>query len=111
MILADTVGFIRHLPHDLVAAFKATLQETREANLLLHVVDCADEQMQENIESVQQVLAEIEADDRPQLMICNKIDKLGEHPVGLERDEEAPGAGLAVSPDRGRMCRPVYGPD
>lgn len=77
VILADTVGFIRHLPHDLVAAFKATLQETREADLLLHVVDCADEQMQENIESVQRVLAEIEADDRPQLMICNKIDKLG----------------------------------
>ncbi len=51
VILADTVGFIRHLPHDLVAAFKATLQETREADLLLHVVDCADEQMQENIES------------------------------------------------------------
>ncbi|MFE8730344.1 GTPase, partial [Aeromonas hydrophila] len=73
VILADTVGFIRHLPHDLVAAFKATLQETREADLLLHVVDCADEQMQENIDSVQQVLAEIEADDRPQLMICNKI--------------------------------------
>ncbi len=87
VILADTVGFIRHLPHDLVAAFKATLQETREADLLLHVVDCADEQMQENIESVQRVLAEIEADDRPQLMICNKIDKLGDRPAGLERDE------------------------
>ncbi len=87
VILADTVGFIRHLPHDLVAAFKATLQETREADLLLHVVDCADEQMQENIDSVQQVLAEIEADDRPQLMICNKIDKLSDRPAGLERDE------------------------
>ena len=88
VILADTVGFIRHLPHDLVAAFKATLQETREADLLLHVVDCADEQMQENVDSVQTVLAEIEADDRPQLMICNKIDKLADRPAGLERDDE-----------------------
>jgi len=65
----------------------ATLDPTLRADLLLHVVDCADEQMQENIESVQRVLAEIEADDRPQLMICNKIDKLGDRPAGLERDE------------------------
>ena len=88
VILADTVGFIRHLPHDLVAAFKATLQETREADLLLHGSSVADEQMQENVDSVQTVLAEIEADDRPQLMICNKIDKLADRPAGLERDDE-----------------------
>ena len=60
VILADTVGFIRHLPHDLVAAFKATLTETREAELLLHVVDIADDRRSENIEQVQDVLAEIE---------------------------------------------------
>jgi GTP-binding protein HflX len=60
VILADTVGFIRHLPHDLVAAFKATLTETREAELLLHVVDIADERRSENIEQVEYVLKEIE---------------------------------------------------
>ncbi|MGL5666103.1 MAG: ribosome rescue GTPase HflX, partial [Shewanella sp.] len=61
VILADTVGFIRHLPHDLVAAFKATLQETRQADLLLHIVDCADENMADNFEQVQNVLEDIDA--------------------------------------------------
>ncbi len=75
-ILADTVGFIRHLPHDLVAAFKATLQETRDATLLLHVVDCADECYHDNIKAVETVLEEIDAGEVPQLMIMNKIDAL-----------------------------------
>ncbi|MCF7742952.1 ribosome rescue GTPase HflX [Aeromonas veronii] len=108
VILADTVGFIRHLPHDLVAAFKATLQETREADLLLHVVDCADEQMQENIDSVQQVLAEIEADDRPQLMICNKIDKLADRPAGLERDDEGRPLRVWLSAQTGEGCEHLF---
>ncbi|MBZ6068168.1 GTPase HflX [Aeromonas schubertii] len=108
VILADTVGFIRHLPHDLVAAFKATLQETREADLLLHVVDCADEQMQENIASVQSVLAEIEADDRPQLMICNKIDKLADRPAMLERDEEGRPMRVWLSAQSGEGCELLY---
>lgn len=73
-ILADTVGFIRHLPHDLVAAFKATLQETRDATLLLHIVDCADPCYHDNIIAVQTVLEEIGAGEVPQLMIMNKID-------------------------------------
>lgn len=73
-ILADTVGFIRHLPHDLVAAFKATLQETRDATLLLHIVDCADPCYHDNIIAVQTVLEEIDAGEVPQLMIMNKID-------------------------------------
>ena len=55
-ILADTVGFIRHLPHDLVAAFKATLQETQEADILLHVVDASDDRFRENIHAVNEVL-------------------------------------------------------
>jgi GTP-binding protein HflX len=76
LILADTVGFIRHLPHDLVAAFKATLQETQEADLLLHVVDVADDQQQSNIDQVTEVLEEIDAGDVPQLIICNKIDQI-----------------------------------
>ena len=88
VILADTVGFIRHLPHDLVAAFKATLTETREAELLLHVVDISDERRSENIDQVQDVLREIEASEVPQLLICNKIDNLHEIEPRIDRDEE-----------------------
>lgn len=80
VILADTVGFIRHLPHDLVAAFRATLVETREANLILHVVDCADENRQEKIEAVNKVLHEVGAGEVPQLLIYNKIDVVGFEP-------------------------------
>ncbi|WP_076417785.1 ribosome rescue GTPase HflX [Colwellia sp. UCD-KL20] len=87
VILADTVGFIRHLPHDLVDAFKATLTETREAELLLHVIDIADERRSENIDQVQHVLDEIEAGDVPQLLVCNKIDKLDDVEPRIDRDE------------------------
>jgi len=75
-VLADTVGFIRDLPHDLIAAFKATLAETRDADLLLHVVDAADPEHAQRIIEVQQVLAEIGAEDVPQILVFNKIDKL-----------------------------------
>ncbi len=88
MILADTVGFIRHLPHDLVAAFRSTLQETRDADLLLHVVDAADERRQGNIEQVGQVLAEIGADRLPVLLVYNKIDRLPNGAPRVERDEQ-----------------------
>ena len=80
VILADTVGFVRHLPHDLVAAFRATLQETREADLILHVVDASDDSRQEKIEAVDRVLHEVGAAGVPQLMIYNKIDLLGFEP-------------------------------
>lgn len=76
VILADTVGFIRHLPHDLVAAFKATLQETQEADLLLHVIDFSDSNYQDTIDEVNNVLEEIDASDIPQLLVCNKIDNM-----------------------------------
>lgn len=88
VILADTVGFIRHLPHDLVAAFKATLQETRQAELLLHIVDCADENMTDNFEQVQSVLKDIEADEVMQLIVCNKIDLLEDVTPRIEYDDQ-----------------------
>jgi GTP-binding protein HflX len=87
-VLADTVGFIRHLPHDLVAAFKATLQETRQATLLLHVIDAADVRVQENIDAVNTVLAEIEADEIPALLVMNKIDMLDDFEPRIDRDDE-----------------------
>jgi GTP-binding protein HflX len=80
VILADTVGFIRHLPHDLVAAFRATLLEIREADLILHVVDCADDDKHEKMQAVNQVMEEIGAGDVPQLLIYNKIDIPGYQP-------------------------------
>jgi len=76
VLLADTVGFIRDLPHDLVAAFKSTLAETREADVLLHVVDAADPERDQRIEEVRRVLVEIGAEDVPQIFVYNKIDKL-----------------------------------
>jgi len=82
-VLADTVGFIRDLPHDLVAAFKSTLADTRDADLLLHVVDAADPDCEQRIEDVQRVLDEIGAQDVPQVLVYNKLDKLGaELPLG-----------------------------
>ncbi|MGD8113050.1 ribosome rescue GTPase HflX [Vibrio sp. NTOU-M3] len=87
-ILADTVGFIRHLPHDLVAAFKATLQETQEADILLHVVDASDDRFRENIQAVHDVLEEIDAHEVPSLTVMNKIDNLDQQNPRIERDEE-----------------------
>ncbi len=74
--LSDTVGFIRDLPHGLIAAFEATLQEAVDADLLLHVVDCANPHFPEQIEQVQQVLREIGAADIPQILVFNKLDAL-----------------------------------
>jgi GTP-binding protein HflX len=84
-ILADTVGFIRHLPHQLVEAFKSTLEEVAQADLLLHVVDGSSPERREQIEQVQAVLDEIEAGQIPQITVFNKIDLTGE-PARLERD-------------------------
>jgi len=86
VVLSDTVGFIRDLPHQLVAAFRATLEETVHADLLLHVVDSANDQRDRQIEDVNKVLAEIDADGIPQLLILNKTDLKG-LPAGVERDE------------------------
>ncbi|HID8402706.1 TPA: ribosome rescue GTPase HflX [Serratia marcescens] len=87
-VLADTVGFIRHLPHDLVAAFKATLQETRQASLLLHVIDAADPRVDENIDAVNTVLAEIDSDEIPTLLVMNKIDMLDDFVPRIDRNDE-----------------------
>ncbi len=87
VVLADTVGFIRHLPHKLVEAFRATLQETADSTLLLHVVDAADENRDSNIEQVEFVLDEISARDVPTLMVYNKVDLLAQ-PPRIDRDEQ-----------------------
>ncbi len=86
-VVADTVGFIRELPHDLVAAFRATLSEARDADLLLHVCDAADEERELLAHVVDSVLEEIGAGDVPQLKVMNKIDLTGA-PPSIHRDGE-----------------------
>ncbi len=87
IILADTVGFIAHLPHKLVEAFKATLEETLNADLLLHVIDAASDERDDNIYQVQDVLAEIGAEDIPRLQVFNKLDLLQQAPR-IDRNEQ-----------------------
>ncbi len=87
VVLADTVGFVRDLPHELVAAFRSTLQETVEADLLLHVVDASDEQMAETIDEVDRVIEEIGADEVPQIRVMNKIDRLEDVFPHVEKNE------------------------
>jgi GTP-binding protein HflX len=84
-ILVDTVGFIRHLPHNLVDAFQATLQETTEASLLLHVVDASDHMREDNVAAVNNVLHEIGALELPTLLIYNKIDRLQDFVPRIDR--------------------------
>ena len=85
IVLSDTVGFIRDLPHDLVAAFRATLAEAADADLLLHVIDAGAGNRDEQIESVDKLLAEIGAGDVPQIRVLNKCDVAG-IATGIERD-------------------------
>ncbi len=80
LVVADTVGFVRDLPHELVAAFRSTLMEAREADLLLHVVDAADPEREQRIAQVDELVAGIGAASIPQLRIYNKIDRLGRAP-------------------------------
>lgn len=87
IVLADTVGFIRHLPHRLVDAFKATLEETVEADLLLHLVDAASDERQDNIDQVNEVLKEIGAGNHHHIMVYNKIDLLADVKPKIDYDD------------------------
>jgi GTP-binding protein HflX len=78
VLLSDTVGFIRDLPHHLVASFKATLEETRQAGLLLHVADASSPAAEEQVQAVKRVLAEIDCADKPTLLVLNKIDQMSD---------------------------------
>src|SRR4029079_9392915 len=86
VVVADTVGFIRELRHELVAAFQSTLTEARGGTLLLHVVDVADPRRDEHIDEVNRVLAEIGAADLPQILVFNKIDRIATAPR-IDRDD------------------------
>jgi GTP-binding protein HflX len=94
LIVTDTVGFIRDLPQDLVTAFRATLEELAQADLLMHVLDASDPAMAEQQRSVEKILFELELSDKPRLLVLNKIDRL---------DAE----GFAVAAVRSRSGGPV----
>jgi len=87
VVLADTVGFISDLPHELVDAFRSTLVETREASLLLHIVDVSDEEREQRKADVNRVLKEIGADSSPQLIVYNKVDRTENHPH-IDRNQD-----------------------
>jgi len=100
IVVADTVGFIRELPHELIAAFQSTLQEARSAQLLIHVIDAADARREEYTGQVNAVLTEIGAGELPQLLVYNKIDRL-ELPARIERDAEGKLTQVWISAARG----------
>jgi GTPase len=100
VVVSDTVGFVRELPHQLVAAFRATLEETIRADLLLHVVDGSSPVRNEQIEQVNDVLREIGADHIPQMLVWNKIDAAGLEP-GVERDENGKISRVFISAQSG----------
>jgi GTPase len=99
VVAADTVGFIRELPHELVAAFQSTLTEAREATLLLHVVDASDPRRDEHIAQVDAVLAQIGASEIPQIIIYNKIDRLDVQPR-VDRDAEGRATAVWISAEQ-----------
>lgn len=99
-ILADTVGFVRSLPHELVEAFRSTLEETRDAALLLHVVDAADDTCNRRMADVEEVLEEIGAEAVPRIEVFNKIDRIGRGPA-VERDRNGRPVRVWVSAETG----------
>jgi len=118
VLLTDTVGFIRKLPHGLVEAFKATLEEVVQADLLLHVVDASHPEAEQQIAAVDAVLKEIGADGKPTVMVFNKVDQLNGSRDGLSRSLERHPHGVAISAttgegvptllaELGRQLRPI----
>ena len=99
VVAADTVGFIRELPHELVAAFQSTLTEAREATLLMHVVDASDARRDDHIAEVDAVLEEIGAREIPQIIVYNKIDRLELEPR-IDRDEEGRAQAVWISAEK-----------
>lgn len=102
IILADTVGFIRDLPHSLIDAFQATLDETKDADLLLHIIDCHDELWQDRKKQVEAVLSAIGALKVPRLEVYNKIDLVDDLQEGLERDADGVVQAVRISATKAR---------
>ncbi len=104
VVMADTVGFISHLPHKLVDAFRATLEEASNSTLLLHVIDAAAEERLRNIEQVDLVLEEIDAAELPQLRVYNKVDLLADTDPHIDRDDAGKPFAVWLSAQTGAGC-------
>jgi GTP-binding protein HflX len=104
VIMADTVGFISHLPHKLVEAFRATLEEAANSTLLLHIIDAAADERIRNIEQVELVLEEIGAAELPQLKVYNKIDLIEEAAPRIDRDDAGKPVAVWLSAQTGVGC-------
>ena len=100
VVITDTVGFLADLPKDLVAAFRATLEELADADLLLHVVDVADPRMEQKLQAVEKILQELHLDDRPRLVVLNKAD-LVEPDVARARAERYEGVTVSAAKRQG----------
>ncbi len=100
ILLIDTVGFVRKLPHQLIASFKSTLEESREADLLIHLVDCSHPHFRDQMSVIQSVMTELELDDRPVLTVFNKIDLVQDKSLLGELKQEFEGCFL-ISAQRG----------
>ena len=87
-VIADTVGFIQDLPHELIEAFKSTLEETRQANVLLHVVDASDQNNRDKIEQVEKIIEQIDAKEIPTIIVMNKIDGINDFQPRIDKDNE-----------------------
>ena len=87
-VIADTVGFIKDLPHELIEAFKSTLEETRQANVLLHVVDASDQNSRDKIEQVEKIIEQIDAKEIPTIIVMNKIDGINDFQPRIDKDNE-----------------------
>ena len=87
-VIADTVGFIQDLPHELIEAFKSTLEETRQANVLLHVVDASDQNSRDKIEQVEKIIEQIDAKEIPTIIVMNKIDGINDFRPRIDKDNE-----------------------
>jgi GTP-binding protein HflX len=96
VVIADTVGFVRDLPHELIAAFRSTLQEAREADLILHLIDASDLNRWQRVRQVNAVLKELDADRVPQIRVYNKIDKL-DRPPRLTNNSQGQGRAVWLS--------------
>ena len=102
IVLADTVGFVRDLPHELIAAFRSTLQEAREADVILHLIDASDANRWQRVRQVNSVLAQLDADRVPQIRVYNKIDKLDRKPrVAKNRSGEGRAAWISATTGEG----------
>jgi GTP-binding protein HflX len=102
VVLADTVGFVRDLPHELIAAFRSTLQEAREADLILHLIDASDPNRWQRVRQVNSVLKQLDADRVPQIRVYNKIDLLGRSPrVTSNREGEGRAVWLSAATGEG----------